>query len=684
MKKRTSFILITIFLIPILALLFFEFILFLTGTETTYQSQDPFLGFESVVPLFEKVQENKPKVYRTRRSKLEWFNYQEFLAQKPANGYRVFCFGGSTTFGRPYIYKTSFSNWLQALLQDLMPQTYIEVVNVGGVSYASYRIVNLMQEMTLYQPDLFIVYSGHNEFLENRTYEDILETPESVMKVRKALNNLRTYSLIRRKWLALKEEEATSAHKKFEMKGEVTPILDQSMGLDRYDRDLFQREAVFEHFSTNIQRMVEIAQNNGIKIIFVVPPSNEKDFSPFKSQIAPLSPDQKNEWIMRYENGRFNLDSRNYQVANDAFSEAIKIDSTYADLRYRNGQCLFSMGIYPEAKNEFVSAVDLDVAPLRATSEIQNRIRRLCGERDVPCIDLVAILEQQCMNEYGHNIPGSEYFLDHAHPKIAVHQLLAEKLATTLMDHKIIDTQKEWSQVNRPALYHSVMSTVDTVYYAMRELNLAKVLNWAGKHQEAIPFIMKAATQLPDHPEARFMRGLVYVEQGKYDLARDDFQDAIAIDSAYAKAYNALGSVYEKTNQLDDALRLFKKAIQLRPDFDQAYYNLGNTVYRQGKMKDAEQAYLKALEINPTYSKAMNNLGVIYLTNGQLDQAEDAFAATLKLKPGNHNAIANLGVIYYQQGDRERARAMFRQALTFNPGDAFATAWLKRLEGEVQ
>ncbi len=684
MKKRTSFILITIFLIPILALLFFEFILLITGTETTYQSQDPFLGFESVVPLFEKVQENEREVYQTRQSKLEWFNYQEFLAQKPANGYRAFCFGGSTTFGRPYVYKTSFSNWLQALLQDLMPQTYIEVVNVGGVSYASYRIVNLMQEMTQYQPDLFIVYSGHNEFLENRTYEDILETPESVMKVRKVLNNLRTYSLIRRKWLALKEGDVQSAHKKFEMKGEVTPILDQSMGLDRYDRDLFQREAVLGHFSTNIQRMIEIARNNNIEIIFVVPPSNEKDFSPFKSQLAFLTPDQKNEWIMRYENGRFHLNEGNYSDAKDAFAEALTIYSSYADLRFYNGKCHFSMGAFPEAKHEFVASINLDVAPLRATSEIQNRIRRLCGERDVPCIDLVAILEQQCMNEYGHNIPGSEYFLDHAHPKIAVHQLLAEKLATTLIDQKIIDAQKEWNQVNRPALYDSVMSTVDTVYYAMRDLNLAKVLNWAGKHQEAIPFIMKAVTQLPDHPEARFMRGLVYVEQGKYDLAQDDFQAAIAIDSAYAKAYNALGSVYEKTNRLEDALRMFLKTIQLKPDFDQAYYNLGNTVYRQGKIKEAEQAYLKALEINPTYSKAMNNLGVIYLTKGQLDQAQDAFAATLKLNPGNHNAISNLGVIYYQQGDRDRARAMFRQALTFNPGDAFATAWLKRLEGEVQ
>ncbi|MBD3287936.1 tetratricopeptide repeat protein [candidate division KSB1 bacterium] len=682
MNRRTLFIFISFILIPILAVLFLEFALYLAGTETTYESRDPFLGFESVVSLFEKVQQDGEEVYRTRSSKLEWFNLQEFQARKPVNGYRVFCFGGSTTFGRPYIYKTSYSNWFQVLLQDLMPRKKVEVINVGGVSYASYRIVNLMQEMSGYDPDLFIVYSGHNEFLENRTYQDILETPESVMKLRQALNNLRTYSLIREKWLALKNKDMDSAKQKFEMSREVAPILDQSMGLDRYNRELFQHKAVLDHFETNMQRMIGIAQQNDIDILFIVPPSNEKDFSPFKSQLSELTPQDKNKWIMHYERGRFDLDDENINSAMESFAKAISIDSAYADLRFRNGTCLFTTGDYHAAKREFTAAIDLDVAPLRATSEIQGVVRQTCGEQDVACIDLVKILENQCARNYNHTILGKEYFLDHAHPTIAVHQLIAEKLAAESIKRKIIEPEKDWQNVPRQALYDSVMSTVDTIYYAMRDLNLAKVLDWAGKHAEAVPFILKAAEQLPDHPEAQYMRGLVYVEKKKYDLAQRDFQRAIALDSTYAKAYNALGSVYEKTDRLDRALRMFKEAIRLQPDSDQAYYNLGNTIYQQGKIKQAEQAYLQALEFNPNYSKAMNNLGVIYLTTGRLDRAEEAFHRTLDMNPANHNAIANLGIIYFQKGQKERARQMFRQALTIDPGDAFSAGWLKRLGSE--
>ena len=35
----------------------------------------------------------------------------------------------------------------------------------GGVSYASYRVAALMEELVRYEPDLFVIYSGHNEFL---------------------------------------------------------------------------------------------------------------------------------------------------------------------------------------------------------------------------------------------------------------------------------------------------------------------------------------------------------------------------------------------------------------------------------------------------------------------------------------------------------------------------------------
>lgn len=688
MNKRVPFILFTFLVLPVIVLLVAEIFLYFLGYTTTYEQEDPFLGFQAVDPLFEKrpaLNSASEPIFVTRNSKLPWFNSQQFRAVKPENGYRIFCFGGSTTYGRPYIFKTAFPNWLQVLLHSLDPSTYYEVINVGGVSYASYRIINLMKEMVDYQPDVFVVYSGHNEFLEERTYSDILEESPFVTHVRIRLNRLRTYSLARNIWLSLQGHKREQAQHKYQMTGEVSAILDQSFGLDQYQREPEKAKAILNHFRFNLERMIEIAENHGIAILFIVPPSNEKDFSPFKSQWLPvLNANQIKQWKLHYQTGRTKLSQGDYHGALHSFQQAAEIDSGHADLRYRMGRCLFALGQYQKAKYEFVQARDLDVAPLRSTTEIQQIVREIGHKHGIPTIDLVAILESNNLKHLGHAILGKEFFLDHAHPTIAVHQLIAEELAKAMVKHNLMEPKKLWQDVNRTALYDSVIATIDSTYYGLRDLNLAKVLDWAGKRSEATPFIIRAAKSLPNHPEAQYLLGLVYQDQGRLEQAKLAYQKAIINDSTYAKAYNALGTLYEKNNLLEQALSFFQAAIRHQPDYDHAYYNLGNTLYKKGLVQEAIQDYQQALKLNPHHSKALNNLGVIYMMEGALQEAINAFEETLKLEPENFKAYSNLGVIYFKQGDWVKARAMFQKVLEIQPGDGFAIQWVNRLNKIVK
>ena len=84
-----------------------------------------------------------------------------------------YCLGGSTVQGRPYAIETSFTTWLELNLRTADPRYQWEVVNCGGVSYASYRLVPILRELLAYEPDLFIICTGHNEFLEDRTYASV-------------------------------------------------------------------------------------------------------------------------------------------------------------------------------------------------------------------------------------------------------------------------------------------------------------------------------------------------------------------------------------------------------------------------------------------------------------------------------------------------------------------------------
>jgi hypothetical protein len=172
--KKSTFALLTTALV--FALL--EGLLALCGVRPVGVDSDPYVGFAANIPLFVERREVDGRSYlATAENKLPWFNPQRFAKRKPRGTYRIFCLGGSTTYGRPYRDTASFSGWLRELLPVVDSGHPWEVINAGGISYASYRVVRVMEELTRYEPDLFVVYSGHNEFLERRTYQDLFDTP---------------------------------------------------------------------------------------------------------------------------------------------------------------------------------------------------------------------------------------------------------------------------------------------------------------------------------------------------------------------------------------------------------------------------------------------------------------------------------------------------------------------------
>ncbi|MHC4216078.1 MAG: SGNH/GDSL hydrolase family protein, partial [Planctomycetota bacterium] len=175
-----------------------ELVLAILGVTPVLYEKDPYVGFSSHIPLFTEQLNPDGKSYMvTAKNKLEWFNSQQFALDKDTDAYRIFCVGGSTTYGRPYDDTTSFCGWLRAMLPKADPTRKWEVINAGGISYASYRVTKLMEELIDYKPDLFIIYSGHNEFLEHRTYDQIISMPKALRGIGVITSKTRIYTVIK-------------------------------------------------------------------------------------------------------------------------------------------------------------------------------------------------------------------------------------------------------------------------------------------------------------------------------------------------------------------------------------------------------------------------------------------------------------------------------------------------------
>ena len=164
------------------SLLLFESCAALFGAEAG-STGDPFVGFASRAHLYEAVPEatadlSPAALLETTPERRRWVHHTRFTPDKPHGQFRIFSIGGSTTYGRPYDGDlVSFPGWLRLLLPAVDPSRPWEVINAGGISYASYRAALVMEELVAYEPDLFIVYTGHNEFLERRTYSALLSAP---------------------------------------------------------------------------------------------------------------------------------------------------------------------------------------------------------------------------------------------------------------------------------------------------------------------------------------------------------------------------------------------------------------------------------------------------------------------------------------------------------------------------
>ena len=155
---------------------------------------DPFVGFSSTRPLFELSQDGTR--YEISRAHEKFFRRDGFAAVKPPDEFRIFCLGGSTVQGRPFSIETSFTTWLELSLRAAEPGRRWRVVNCGGVSYATYREASIVEEVLRHQPDLFILCTGHNEFLEDRSYAHLKRAPAIVPRAVEQAPRLRTFGLV--------------------------------------------------------------------------------------------------------------------------------------------------------------------------------------------------------------------------------------------------------------------------------------------------------------------------------------------------------------------------------------------------------------------------------------------------------------------------------------------------------
>jgi tetratricopeptide (TPR) repeat protein len=669
---------------PILFIALLEGLLAIAGVRPLYLTEDPFVGFSSLQPLFvEKKGDDGRVTMVTSSAKLTHFNGQAFPRDKDPNAYRIFSLGGSTTYGHPWRDPVSFSGWLRELLPAADARRKWEVINAGGISYASYREAKLVEELCRFHPDLFIIYSGHNEFLEERTYRKATALPAALREASAMLDHTRTYTVMRFLLRKLKGAgRAAAAKASTEMAGEVDDVLAKTIGPTSYTRNDTLRQDVLDHYRASLARMARLAHAAGAQVLFLTTPGNEKDCSPFKSEATPglgyAEQAKLQGWMQAasaYES------SGRDSAAADLLDSAAAVDNRNASVLYRAGAAAFKLKRYASAKHYFRRALDEDVCPLRALTPMRDIVLETARANGAVALDFVDTLERKTQAASGHNVLGEPDFVDHVHLSIDDYRFLALCILRKLAEMGVVHPDPAFDENKIKAVTDRVMARMGPKEMGEGLHNLAKVTNWAGKHEDAARIAERAlvvdSTSLEAIWSSLFV-GAARERQGKEEEAIPHYRRAVKLDPSNPMSHHYLAAALMRGGHDEEAAAEFAAVLEKDPGDGPALENLGILDLRLGRAQEALGHLGLVVERTGGRPELQYYLGEALRQAGRGEEAEGAFQRALRLNPREARALLGLGRLAESKGDLPRAIEYYAKALNLSPDLREAQAALSR------
>jgi hypothetical protein len=176
---------------------------------------------------------------------------------------RVLLFGGSNTELFP-------ADFLEQQLALADPAPGWEVINLGRRGYGSERVRILLTQAMVTEPDVVVIYSGHNEFVEGEFALELEEEWSSpvMMHVAQGLGRLRVMNVL---------SSATKARGKRETATGRAPEA-RTERLDSFADITFERTLLYyAAYEQNLREMVRVAHAAGARVLLCTVVSNSFD-----------------------------------------------------------------------------------------------------------------------------------------------------------------------------------------------------------------------------------------------------------------------------------------------------------------------------------------------------------------------------------------------------------------------
>jgi tetratricopeptide (TPR) repeat protein len=637
LKHKVSVFRVTLFLIPLI---------FFVALELSLR----FFNYGTDIPLF-KSHETNPEYY-TINPELgkRYFTLTDIqpavihtdllLKRKPAQAFRIFVLGASSAAGYPYLYNGSFSSMLKVILKAYYPGKFIEIVNLAMPAVSSYAVRDIALELADYEPDLLLVYAGHNEFYGGLGVGSTVSLGHSrrLVNLYLTLNNYKIFQLLQNGISFIRRGLKNWSGDSEAPTGTLMERLARNQQIP-YGSPLVRKAG--EIFQGNLNDVIEFCAKNHIPLMIATLVSNIRDQPPFIDVFE--NPDFKNEWMDRYQSAAELFRQQNYRQALQTLDHCFGLDSLPASQYFLRGKIFEALGDTLRAYKAFYRAKDFDGLRFRAGEEINERISQIGRTGGATIVPVKRAFEAHSPGR----LPGQSLLLEHLHPNVGGYTLMAKTFAETIVNAGYIGPPRVTNFSDSLWLHKLGVTDVDIAIANIRIEYLK--LGW--------PF---TAGSPPPKEEFRLSRTAGGNPDDEFieNLALQFWHDEITWEKMHVQA----AEYYTRQKRWDKAEKEYRALIHATPMNASPYIFLGRLLANRQRIDEALEAFLEAIKFEQS-AYAYNMIGSIYLLRREVSKGVIYLEKAAQLAPADMQVRFQLAQGYTMKGDFPNANLAIQQVL---------------------
>jgi tetratricopeptide (TPR) repeat protein len=629
-------------LLPVIFILGLEGVLRLVGYGDAYPLFKPFPGYES----YRYPNDEVARRYFGKQRAVPSIPFDSFRAKKLPNGVRVFVQGGSTAAGFPFYFGGSFGDILEQRLLQSFPGRPIEVVSTAMAAVNSYALLDLADEIIEEDPDVILIYAGHNEYygaLGVASAESV-GRGRAVVLLYQRLSRFRLVQAVRA--LLFRTIGLLRGG------GQAVPgatLMERMVGERAIPYGSPMYGAGIDQFRANLSALLEKYRDRDIPVLIGTLVSNERNHRPFISSVGPDV--DVDVWQQAYSRALRYAQAGAIDHATAVLDSLIRADSVAADPYFARAVIKDRQGDHAAARLDFLAAKDRDQLRFRAP-EAMNRVIREEAERHG-----AVVVESQAafVTASPGGIPGDNLMTEHLHPTAEGQFILADAFYDALRDSNLLG---RWVNTvsDRDARREMLFTPVDSL---VGEIRLKKL---KGSWPFQPPGVVDRSV---DTMSARNP-----VEAIALDLYRGQI--------TRVEALRKQGDLFLRMGDSHRALQSALALIQRYPFVPEGYLYAADILRQQRRYDEALEYYLASNERKES-AVAQRMIGSLLLQKGNRQEAIGFLQSSLEREPENAQALYNLAGAFALQGNYARSRETIGTLLQIEPGHVAARQLLESL-----